>query len=155
MQGAPYFNAEFGSLSVTDPLTGVTTVRLSGSEQSAGTGLGTAGIMLGCMVSHLTQCKETSPDTPDRPMVQRAIWSKEVLPPSRRTRPDRYPHPSPFDHRTSIILNMSVGVASAVVGVYLSECAPASLRGTLMANYNVVQNVGYVLAAATVYGVVK
>jgi hypothetical protein len=59
--------------------------------------------MLGCMVSHLTQCKETSPDTPDRPMVQRAIWSKEVLPPSRRTRPDRYPHPSPFDHRTSIL----------------------------------------------------
>jgi MFS family permease len=54
-----------------------------------------------------------------------------------------------------IILNMSVGIASAVVGVYLSECAPASLRGTLMANYNVVQNVGYVLAAATVYGVVN
>jgi SP family sugar:H+ symporter-like MFS transporter len=54
-----------------------------------------------------------------------------------------------------IILNMSVGIASAVVGVYLTECAPASLRGTLMANYNVVQNVGYVLAAATVYGVVN
>jgi len=54
-----------------------------------------------------------------------------------------------------IVLNMSVGIASAVVGVYLTECAPASLRGTLMANYNVVQNVGYVLAAATVYGVVN
>jgi SP family sugar:H+ symporter-like MFS transporter len=54
-----------------------------------------------------------------------------------------------------IVLNASVGVASAVVGVYLTECAPASLRGTLMANYNVVQNVGYVLAAATVYGVVN
>lgn len=54
-----------------------------------------------------------------------------------------------------IILNMSVGIASAVVGVYLTECAPASLRGTLMSNYNIVQNVGYVLAAATVYGVVN
>lgn len=54
-----------------------------------------------------------------------------------------------------IILNMSVGIASAVVGVYLSECAPTSLRGTLMANYNIVQNIGYVLAAATVYGVVN
>ena len=54
-----------------------------------------------------------------------------------------------------VVLNMSVGVASAVVGVYLTECAPASLRGTLMANYNVIQNVGYVLAAATVYGVVN
>ncbi len=50
---------------------------------------------------------------------------------------------------------MSVGIASAVVGVYLSECAPASLRGTLMSCYNVVQNVGYVLAAGTVYGVVN
>lgn len=38
-----------------------------------------------------------------------------------------------------IILNMSVGIASAVVGVYLSECAPASLRGTLMSNYNIIQ----------------
>lgn len=54
-----------------------------------------------------------------------------------------------------IILNMSVGIASAVVGVYLTECAPASLRGTLMSNYNIVQNVGYVLAAITVYGVVN
>ena len=54
-----------------------------------------------------------------------------------------------------IVLNVSVGIASAVVGVYLSECAPASLRGTLMSNYNIIQNVGYVLAAATVYGVVN
>lgn len=54
-----------------------------------------------------------------------------------------------------IILNMSVGIASAVVGVYLSECAPATVRGTLMSNYNIVQNVGYVLAAGTVYGVVN
>lgn len=54
-----------------------------------------------------------------------------------------------------IVLNMSVGIASAVVGVYLSECSPTSIRGTLMANYNVVQNVGYVLAAGTVYGVVE
>lgn len=53
-----------------------------------------------------------------------------------------------------IILNISVGIASAVVGVYLSECAPASLRGTLMSNYNIIQNIGYVLAAGTVYGVV-
>ena len=49
---------------------------------------------------------------------------------------------------------MSVGIASAVVGVYLSECAPANLRGTLMSNYNIIQNIGYVLAAGTVYGVV-
>lgn len=38
-----------------------------------------------------------------------------------------------------IILNISVGIAAAVIGVYLSECAPANLRGTLMSNYNVVQ----------------
>jgi MFS family permease len=38
-----------------------------------------------------------------------------------------------------IVLNISVGIASAVVGVYLSECAPASLRGALMSNYNIVQ----------------
>lgn len=38
-----------------------------------------------------------------------------------------------------IVLNISVGIASAVVGVYLAECAPASLRGTLMSNYNIIQ----------------
>jgi hypothetical protein len=49
--GATYFNEQFGNLTITDPATGVTTTRLSGSEQSAGTGLGTAGIMLGCMIA--------------------------------------------------------------------------------------------------------
>lgn len=48
-QGAPYFNTEFGSFDAPNA-EGGTTRRLSGSEQSAGTGLGTAGIMLGCMV---------------------------------------------------------------------------------------------------------
>lgn len=54
-----------------------------------------------------------------------------------------------------VVLNSSVGIASATVGVYLSECAPTSLRGVLMSNYNIVQNVGYVLAGGTVYGVVS
>lgn len=47
--GAGYFNDQYGSLHVTGS-DGTVTTTLSGSEQSAGSGLGTAGIMLGCMV---------------------------------------------------------------------------------------------------------
>jgi len=69
-QGAPYFNQEFGSLTITDPITGVVGTRLSGSEQSAGTGLGTAGIMLGCMVRNRVNFIELLADLKDCPMVQ-------------------------------------------------------------------------------------
>ncbi len=58
--GAPYFNSEYGSLVTTDPLTGATSKSLSASEQSAGTGLGTAGIMLGIMVSSNQDLKSAS-----------------------------------------------------------------------------------------------
>jgi MFS family permease len=117
---------------VSTTTAGVTSKTLSATEQSAGTGLGTAGIMIGCMIAPwfnerygrkksflllsvfgivgtLIQALST---------IGRKYW---VLIAGK------------------IILNISVGIASAVVGVYLSECAPASLRGTLMSNYNIVQ----------------
>ncbi|BEI83415.1 hypothetical protein CcaverHIS002_0400190 [Cutaneotrichosporon cavernicola] len=144
--GAPYFNDQFGHTVTTGP-DGSTKISLSSTEQSCGSGLGTAGIMLGCMIAPyinnrwgrkmsfmvlaiigivgaLVQSLST---------IGRQIWVLIV---------------------GKVILNMSVGIASATVGVYLSECAPSSLRGVLMSNYNIVQNVGYVVAAATVFGVV-
>jgi len=68
--GAPYFNEQFGNLTITDPVTGLTTIRLSGSEQSAGTGLGTAGIMLGCMVRGPWVEFRRLSDLVDRSLVQ-------------------------------------------------------------------------------------
>lgn len=145
-QGAPYFNEQFGSFDAPNPEGGVTR-RLSGSEQSAGTGLGTAGIMIGCMIAPWVNEKYGR----KKSFILLAILGLiGTLIQALSTIGRQYW----VLIAGKIILNMSVGIASAVVGVYLSECAPASLRGTLMSNYNIVQNIGYVLAAGTVYGVV-
>ncbi|KAK8843942.1 hypothetical protein IAR55_006734 [Kwoniella newhampshirensis] len=145
--GAPYFNQQYGSATVTNATTGATSKTLSASEQSAGTGIGTAGIMLGIMfapwfnekygrkrsflllavvgiIGTVVQAAST---------VGRKYW---VLVTGK------------------LILNFSIGIASAVVGVYLSECSPATVRGTLLSNYNVVQNIGYLISSGCVYGVV-
>lgn len=45
--GLPRFNQEFGTLVTVDPTTGISTNSLTASEQSAGTGLGQAGVMIG------------------------------------------------------------------------------------------------------------
>ncbi|KAK1925233.1 general substrate transporter [Papiliotrema laurentii] len=145
--GSPYFNDQYGNLVVT-AADGSKTTSLSGSEQSAGTGLGTAGIMIGCMIAPWFNEKYGRKKSFILLAVIGLIGTLiQAL--------------STIDRQYwvliagKIVLNVSVGIASAVVGVYLSECAPASLRGTLMSNYNIIQNVGYVLAAATVYGVVN
>jgi MFS family permease len=48
--GNAYFGSRFGDLTTTSA-TGVTTTSLSATQQSVGTGLGTAGIMVGCMIA--------------------------------------------------------------------------------------------------------
>lgn len=148
---------------MTNPTTGVTTTALSSTEQSAGTGLGTAGrcfslfiraranflsgIMLGCMIAPWFNEKYGRRKSF---MLLAVLGLIGTLIQAVSTVGRQYW----VLIAGKIILNMSVGIASAVVGVYLSECAPTSIRGTLMSNYNIVQNVGYVLAAGTVYGVV-
>ncbi|ORY27083.1 general substrate transporter [Naematelia encephala] len=145
--GAPYFNDQYGRTVVTDATTGATSISLSASEQSAGTGLGTAGIMIGCMIAPWFNEKFGRKKSFALLAVVGLIGA---LIQAVSTVGRRYW----VLIAGKIILNISVGIASAVVGVYLSECAPASLRGTLMSNYNIIQNIGYVLAAGTVYGVV-
>lgn len=146
--GAPYFNAQYGKTPVLDPKTGlVASYSLSASEQSAGTGLGTAGIMIGCMIAPWFNEKYGRKKSF---LLLAMIGLVGTVVQACSTIGRRYW----VLIAGKIILNISVGIASAVVGVYLSECAPASLRGTLMSNYNIIQNIGYVLAAATVYGVV-
>ncbi len=49
-----------------------------------------------------------------------------------------------------VILNVGVGFGSATIPVYLSECAPASLRGAMVQQFNVLQNVGIIIGGGTV-----
>lgn len=50
-----------------------------------------------------------------------------------------------------IIVNISVGMASAVTGVYQSECAPPRIRGALTNAYTVFNNLGTLLANVVMY----
>lgn len=130
--GSPYFNDQFGSTATTNPATGVTTIGLSSSEQSAGTGLGTAGIMIGCMVAPWVNEKYGRKKSF---LLLAAIGIIGSLIQALSTIGTQYW----VLIAGKVVLNVSVGIASAVIGVYLSECAPASLRGALMSNYNIVQ----------------
>jgi MFS family permease len=51
-----------------------------------------------------------------------------------------------------IIVNSSVGVASAVVPTYLGEVSPSNIRGLVVNVYTMVQYVGGILATGTMYG---
>lgn len=119
-------------MAVTDPKSKAVYHVLSATEQSAGTGLGTAGIMIGCMIAPWFNEKYGRKKSF---ILLAVIGTLGALIQALSTIGTKYW----VLIAGKIILNISVGIASAVVGVYLTECAPASLRGTLMSNYNIIQ----------------
>ncbi|KAK7027536.1 hypothetical protein VNI00_015170 [Paramarasmius palmivorus] len=54
-----------------------------------------------------------------------------------------------------IVVNSSVGIASAVTGLYQAECAPHRIRGALVNFYTVIQNFGGLIGYVVMYAVNK
>ncbi|KFZ09924.1 hypothetical protein V502_08403 [Pseudogymnoascus sp. VKM F-4520 (FW-2644)] len=50
------------------------------------------------------------------------------------------------------LLGIGIALAAASVPLYIAECAPATLRGTLVATYQFAVGIGLILGTATVFG---
>ncbi|KAL4798785.1 general substrate transporter [Aspergillus venezuelensis] len=110
--------------------------------QSAGTGTGNAGLVIGCLVAGVTGNK------PGRKwsiillvvialvgmVIQNAIQSYWAVMVGR------------------MINSISMGIEANVIPAYMAELAPPSIRGTLVGFYQFWQFIGVLLATATVLG---
>ncbi|KAF8915492.1 general substrate transporter [Mucidula mucida] len=143
--GATQFGKEFGSgwKTLED---GTTIHALSSSDKSTGTALGTAGIMIGCMIA---------PFINERYGRRISFVSLGVI----GVIGTLIQACSTIKHSYwtliggKIIVNISVGIASAVTGLYQAECAPRRIRGALVNFYTVVQNFGTFLGNVVMFGV--
>ncbi|KAL8281006.1 hypothetical protein RQP46_006685 [Phenoliferia psychrophenolica] len=142
--GLSRFNTVFGTLAVVKD--GVTTIKLSSVEQSTGTALGSAGIMIGALLT-----------TPiNRYYGRRAAIA--VMSCISLVGVIIQITASVGGYRFwqlvagKLILSISMGVAANVVPTYQSELAPAKWRGAIINLYQTVQIVGVIAATAAVYG---
>ncbi|GAA5834241.1 hypothetical protein JCM9279_004254 [Rhodotorula babjevae] len=142
--GVPAFNAAFGSQTSTAE-DGTVTVSLSASEQSAGTSLGMAGIMLGCALA-----------TPIGRWGGRRLGIKLmgvialvgiIVQITASVQGFRY-----WQLVAGKVINsISMGIAANVVPLYNAELAPAPLRGAVVNIYQAVQIVGVIISTIAVY----
>ncbi|ORY89777.1 general substrate transporter [Leucosporidium creatinivorum] len=143
--GERAFNQAYGSIE-TIAADGSITRSLSAAETSNGTGLGTAGIMLGCMAAPFINKRWGRKGA----MLSIAIIGIiggliEML--------STFPHSYYMLVAGKIIINSSVGIAASTAPAYQAECAPARIRGSLSNAYNFINTVGGLCATATIWGV--
>ncbi|ORY25530.1 general substrate transporter [Naematelia encephala] len=142
--GATYFNRQFGSgHKIVD---GQSVRTLTSSDTSTGTALGTAGIMIGCMIAPFVN------EYFGRRVSFTLLGIVGVIGTLIQIC-------CTFNRSYwllvggKIVVNISVGIASAVTGVYQAECAPPRIRGALVNCYTVIQNLGTLLGNAVMFGV--
>lgn len=112
---------------------------LSASDISTGTAVGTVGIMVGCMVAPFIN-ERFGRKVSFMCLATVGIVGSIVMACTSITR-TYWAFVS-----GKIIVNISVGMASAVTGVYQSECSPRRIRGALTNAYTVFNNFGTLLA---------
>ncbi|GAA6006089.1 hypothetical protein JCM10207_000519 [Rhodosporidiobolus poonsookiae] len=142
--GLPSFNEKFGD-KVTVAVDGTISRALSATQQSAGTGLSYAGIMIGCALA-----------TPVGRMGGRRLGIKLmsaisiigiIVELTASVNGHRY-----WQLVAGKIINsISMGLGANVVPVYQSELAPAKWRGAIINLYQSIQIVGVVVCTACVY----
>ncbi|WRT68121.1 uncharacterized protein IL334_005096 [Kwoniella shivajii] len=143
--GEQAFLCDYGA---TIMVKGVPTCNLTTSQQSAGTGVGSAGIMIGCAIAMYLN---------NRIGRQRSIFSLAIISiigivvemTSAIGSPARY---GQF-LAGKVINSIAMGVACNVIPIYLSETSPASARGFVINMYQTVQIIGVIVASGSVYAV--
>ncbi|KAM0751341.1 general substrate transporter [Meredithblackwellia eburnea MCA 4105] len=143
--GLSKFNTVYGSVKTVKD--GVTTISLSASEQSTGTSLGSAGIMVGALIS--------SPINRyyGRRMgvVAMSLFALVgIIIQVTASIEGRYNYWQLVAGK--FINSISMGIAANVVPMYQSELAPAKWRGAIINLYQTIQIVGVIFATACVYG---
>ncbi|KAK4687587.1 hypothetical protein P7C73_g2530, partial [Tremellales sp. Uapishka_1] len=146
--GNAYFGQHFGAISTT--VKGVTIRTLSPSQQSAGTGLGTAGIMVGCMlagqVAHWGGRRLCFYVVALISFFGVIIEATAGIGSTGR-----------FYQMAAgkFVVGVSIGVASIAVPLYQAECAPAAIRGALVNSYVTIQALGTWMAFCCLYTLVN
>ncbi|KAL8280303.1 hypothetical protein RQP46_007220 [Phenoliferia psychrophenolica] len=141
--GLTKFNAVFGTLSTVKD--GVTTVSLSAVEQSTGTALGSAGIMVGALLT--TPINRYYGRRAAIGMMSFIAIIGAIIQITASVGGYRFWQLV----AGKFILSLSMGVACNVVPTYQSELAPAKWRGAIINLYQTVQICGVIAAAACVY----
>ncbi|BGP36744.1 proteinral substrate transporter [Rhodotorula kratochvilovae] len=142
--GVPAFNAAFGTKQ-TVGADGSITVSLSASEQSAGTSLGMAGIMIGCaLATPIGRCGGRRLGV--KLMAVIALVGI-VIQITASVNGYRY-----WQLVAGKIVNsISMGIAANVIPTYQSELAPAKYRGAVVNLYQTIQIVGVIISTIAVY----
>ena len=144
MLGETAFLCKYGDSTTVD---GKTTCTLSSSKQSAGSGVGSAGIMLGCALAMYINHKIGR----KRSLILTALISIvgiviEMTSASGNARYGQFV-------AGKIITSMSMGLAANIIPVYLSETSVTAARGFVINMYQTIQIVGVIVAAGSVYAV--
>ena len=165
--GNAYFGQHFGDLDAVSK-TGVAYKTLSATQQSTGTGLGTAGIMVGCMIagqvahwggrklcfytvaliSFIGVMIQVTSGIGSGRFYQMAIGKFIVG-------GEWIPRCGSLPSDIFATISVSIGVASIAVPLYQAECAPAPIRGALVNFYVTVQALGSWMAYCCLYTLVN
>ncbi|KIY49613.1 general substrate transporter [Fistulina hepatica ATCC 64428] len=141
--GETSFNQAYGDIVAADGTKTLSTVQVS-----IGTGLGTTGVMIGCMVA-----------APISNFLGRRLGMLVLgLISASGCLIEATSNTGMHGRYAQIIVgrvicSIAIGMASNVVPVYLSESAPKAIRGGLVAFYVVTQNVAAFLATVVIYKV--
>ncbi|WWC62250.1 uncharacterized protein I303_104846 [Kwoniella dejecticola CBS 10117] len=143
--GETAFLCDYGE---TIMVKGVETCNLSTSQQSAGTGVGSAGIMLGCAlamyINNLIGRQKSIVTLALISIVGIVVEMTSATGSSAR-------YGQFLAGKT--INSIAMGIACNVVPIYLSETSVASARGFVINMYQMVQIIGVIVASGSVYAV--
>ncbi len=143
--GETAFLCDYGGVVVTK---GVTSCALSTSKQSLGSGIGSAGIMVGCAaavyVNKILGRKLGLTVTAVVSLIGVIIEMTSAVGDTAR-----------FDQFVvgKIINSIAMGLAANIIPVYLSETSVTSARGFVINMYQTIQIVGVIVAAGSVFAV--
>ncbi|OCF60811.1 hypothetical protein L486_00451 [Kwoniella mangroviensis CBS 10435] len=143
--GEQAFLCDYGASATVD---GVETCNLTTSQQSAGTGVGSAGIMLGCAIAmYLNNLIGRQ-----KSIVALAVISIIGIVIEMTSAVGSSARYGQF-LAGKVINSIAMGIACNVVPIYLSETSVASARGFVINMYQMVQIVGVIVASGSVYAV--
>ncbi|ORY35328.1 general substrate transporter [Naematelia encephala] len=143
--GETTFLCDYGQTDIVD---GVSTCSLSTSKQSAGSGVGSAGVMIGCAsamyLNRLLGRRMALNVTAVVSLVGIIIEMTSAAGSSAR-----------FGQFVAgkVINSIAMGLAANIIPVYLSETSVTAARGFVINMYQTIQIVGVIVAAGSVYAV--